>query len=131
MSLIQWKSEFELGVPDVDYEHRELIELINTIYSFIEDGASPEHVLDGLADIFAHISAHFALEEKIMRDAGYEAYSGHKADHEKLLDQLRDIMDSVDDDGSYDRAQLSHDLERWFSVHFKTFDAELHGHHGL
>ncbi len=128
MSLIEWKPEFELGVPDVDHEHRELIELINAIYSFIEDGASPEHVIDALGDIYAHISAHFALEEKIMREAHYGQYPDHKADHERLLDQLRDIMDDVEDDVSYDPERLSHDLEQWFTVHFRTFDAELHAH---
>lgn len=61
-----------------------------------------------------------------MRDARYDALPEHKSDHESLLDQLRDIMDKVEDDGSYDRERLSRDLERWFTEHFRTHDARLH-----
>ena len=28
MTLINWKADFEIGIAEVDYEHRELIELI-------------------------------------------------------------------------------------------------------
>ena len=39
-------------------------------------------------------------------------------------------MDRVEDDGSYDEARLSAELERWFSEHFRTHDARLHRQHG-
>lgn len=81
-----------------------------------------------LGEIYAQISAHFALEEKYMFDSRYPLREEHKADHELLLDELRDIMDLVDDDGSYDEQGLSQDLRRWFTEHFRTHDARLHQH---
>jgi hemerythrin len=126
MSLIEWKEHFSLGVPDVDYEHRQLIELINELHDAIESGGTHDEVIAGLGEIYAHISAHFALEEKIMRDMRYPAYVEHKNDHEALLDDLRDIMDRVEDDGRYDQARLGRDLEHWFTEHFRTHDAKLH-----
>lgn len=62
-----------------------------------------------------------------MRDAGYDALAAHKSEHEALLDDLRDIMDRVEDDGSYDHERLARDLDDWFTVHFRTQDARLHG----
>ena len=126
MSLIQWKDDYALGVPAVDHEHRELIDEINELHDAMRTAADYDHVVDALGKIFTLISAHFALEEKIMRDARYSAYPEHKLDHETLLDELRDIMDSVDDQGRYDEAELSQDLDRWFSDHFRTHDARLH-----
>ena len=32
MSLLQWKSEYAIGIDAVDHEHRELIDLINTLH---------------------------------------------------------------------------------------------------
>jgi hemerythrin len=130
MSLIEWRDEFSVGVASVDIEHRELIELINDLHTLMGEGATEDQVSASLGEIFAQISAHFALEEKYMRDSGYEAYASHKDDHESLLDELRDIMDRVEDDGSYDEARLSHELGNWFSEHFRTHDARLHRHHG-
>ncbi len=130
MSLITWKEEFSVGVAEVDFEHRELIELINSLHESAGSGAGRTAVIEALGEIYAQIASHFALEEKMMRVSRYPAYPEHKADHETLLDELRDIMDEVEDDGEYDEAQLSTDLERWFSDHFRTHDAKLHrGHH--
>lgn len=126
MSHIEWKKEYSVGVAAVDHEHRELIEQINELYQLTQTGADHDRVVVALGEIYAQIAAHFALEEKMMRDARYGAMPEHKSDHESLLDQLRDIMDKVEDDGSYDRERLSRDLERWFTEHFRTHDARLH-----
>ena len=129
MSPITWKEEFSVGVAEVDFEHRELIELINSLHSSARPGAGRDVVIESLGEIFAQIASHFALEEKMMRASLYPALLEHKQDHETLLDELRDIMDEVEDDGQYDEAQLSTDLERWFGDHFKTHDAKLHQEH--
>ena len=128
MSLSEWRDEFSVGVASVDLEHRELIELINDLHTVMGKGASQEQVTTTLGEIYAQISAHFALEEKLMRDTGYESYPAHKNDHESLLDELRDIMDRVEDDGSFDEERLSGELDAWFTEHFKSHDAKLHQH---
>ena len=129
MSLIEWKDEFSVGVPDVDHEHRELIALINDLHEAVSKGDSDYTIMDFLGEIYAHVAAHFALEEKIMRERKYDRYAEHKADHEALLDELRDIMDEVEDEGHYDEARLSRKLEAWFTDHFRTHDAKLHRLH--
>lgn len=126
MILIEWKDEYSVGVPAIDHEHRELIDLINWLNEIAHRGANYDKVRSALGEIYTQISAHFALEEKIMRDARYGHYASHKDDHENLLDELRDIMDQVDRDGRYEEERLSRQLEQWFSVHFSTHDARLH-----
>ena len=127
MTLIEWQSSFSIGVADIDAEHRDLIELVNWLGVLAAAGGSSEKVVETLGEIYAQIAAHFALEEQLMRTAGYDEFAGHKADHEALLDELRDIMDQVDDDGRYDSDRLSRRMQRWFAVHFSTHDARLHG----
>jgi len=129
MSLINWKEEFSVGVAEVDFEHKELIELINSLHESARSGAGREAVIEVLGEIYAQIASHFALEEKMMRFTRYPSLLEHKEDHETLLDDLRDIMDEAEDDGTYDEAQLSTDLERWFGDHFRTHDAKLHREH--
>ena len=130
MSLITWKDEFSVGVAAVDLEHRELIELINGLDADMQEDATQSTVVESLGEIYARIASHFALEEKIMREAHYDGFAVHKQDHELLLDELLDVIDSVDDAGRYDRTGLSRDLDRWFSDHFRTHDAKLHERFG-
>ena len=126
MSLLQWRDEFSVGIAEVDHEHRELIELIGKLQQDLQTGNNTQKIMLSLGEIYAQISSHFALEEKMMRNTRYQAYPEHKEDHETLLDDLRDIMDDVEDDGILDEVQLSDDLNRWFSDHFRTHDAKLH-----
>ena len=84
-------------------------------------------VAAGLGEVYADIAAHFALEERMMREAAYPEYGPHKNDHELLLDQLADIIDAVEGTSNYDQQVLSSALDRWFSKHFRSYDARLHG----
>ena len=127
MAPIEWKDSFSVGVPAVDHEHRELIEMLARLQQELLSGAPAEEVEQALGELMRGISAHFALEEKFMRDKGYDQFAEHKADHEKLLDELRDLMEGERPDSS---EALSQTLGDWFAVHFRTHDARLHSRLG-
>ena len=136
MALIEWKEEFRIGVPSVDYEHQELIALLNELYAGLglESGGSFDRTTVGefLGEVYARISAHFALEERVMREQNYVLYEQHKADHEELLDSIRDIMDDAELESAEPQAEpmgpddLGKRLDDWFSEHFRNHDARLH-----
>jgi hemerythrin len=90
------------------------------------ESSEPAVIEAGLEDIYAGIAAHFALEERHMREAGYGEYAGHKEQHEELLDQIRDMMDVFAEDPDAGRSMLQKRLADWFGRHFATFDARLH-----
>ena len=132
MALIEWREEFRVGVPEVDHEHEELIRVINELYAVTRQSNERESVIDFLGEIYARISAHFALEEKVMQERHYDQYSEHKADHERLLDGIREIMDDFEL-GAYGRdygSALTDHLRTWFTEHFRTHDARLHQYIG-
>ncbi len=126
MSLIEWDEKFSVGVAAVDHEHRELIGLVNETYDRLQRPDAGITVPDFLGEIYARISAHFALEENIMRTRRYAHYAEHKADHERLLDEIRDIMDDYEDGRVFDTGKFAQRLGTWFTGHFRTHDARLH-----
>ena len=126
MSVLQWRSEFGVGIEIVDHDHRELIGRIRDRQQALATCADPKKMVAILDQIYTEIADHFALEEKLMEQMRYAAFADHKEDHETLLDDLREIMVGVGDDGELDEVQLTDDLDRWFSDHFRTHDAKLH-----
>ncbi len=124
MALLQWKDQYAIGIDAVDHEHRELIDLINRIHDRWAATGSRDLIEAFLGDLYAGISAHFALEERFMRERRYDGLAAHKDDHERLLDELRDIMEAAERDGL--DATLAARLDAWFSPHFETHDARLH-----
>jgi hemerythrin len=128
MPLIDWSDDFETGIGSLDFEHREMIALLNQLAENISSESSRGEVLDFLGEVYAKISAHFALEERVMREHRYAGYQAHKDDHERLLDELREIMELNETaPEAAVRETLSEQLGSWFMVHFHEQDARLHG----
>ncbi|MFV0281930.1 MAG: bacteriohemerythrin [Rhodoblastus sp.] len=124
--LIEWKDKYKTGIVEVDHEHQELIALINTLNDEMQSAGKSD--VEGIfGDLLAAISSHFALEERAMREARFPELNAHKEDHERLLDDLRDIMDSeIASDSKARTDAMGVTLDTWFGVHFATFDARLH-----
>ncbi|HUS54416.1 MAG TPA: hemerythrin family protein [Thermohalobaculum sp.] len=130
MAPLEWKDSYSVGVPAVDHEHQELIGLVNQLQRALASQQPEDAVADIFGDLFRAISAHFALEERFMREHGYDQTTQHKADHERLLDELRDIMDDYRDCEDHSGENLIASIEAWFANHFKTHDARLHSRLG-
>ncbi|MCF3593399.1 hemerythrin family protein [Rhodobacteraceae bacterium LMO-12] len=126
MAPIEWKPEYSVGNPAVDHEHQELIGLVNQTASAILDHHPQVDIEGSFGDLLRAISAHFALEEQQMKAYGYDQRIQHKEDHERLLDDLRDIMDGDNASPDQTAARLATTLEAWFANHFKTHDSRLH-----
>ncbi len=127
MALIEWREEFCTGIAGVDYEHQKLIREINSIYVQVDDKADKEDVIDSLGDIYGSISAHFALEEQMMERHNYDHFKEHQADHERLLDDIRDITIEFENADELDAEKFTQKLNDWFQMHFATHDSRLHG----
>ena len=59
-----------------------------------------------------------------MREERYDRLGPHKQDHERLLDDLRDIMDAFEQSEEVDAVELATRLDTWFTRHFRTHDGQ-------
>jgi hemerythrin len=126
MTLLSWKEEYSVGIGAIDCEHKELIDRINRLHQACDAADAHMAVPAFFGDLLAAISAHFALEEKFMRDLAYDGLGLHKEEHERLLDELREMMDTFEWSEEMDTLELARCLDPWFTRHFRTYDAELH-----
>ncbi|MGB1883192.1 MAG: bacteriohemerythrin [Gammaproteobacteria bacterium] len=125
--LIEWMDEFELGIDEVDADHRALIELINGLTDALNTDSGDDDIKHLLTEIHTRIGDHFGEEERIMRETGYAAYDAHKADHERLLGDILNMIDDYREVYALAPDLLGIRIENWFMVHFRTHDARLHG----
>jgi len=126
MGLLQWENRYSVGIEAVDHEHRELVDLINRLHEKATVQGSKVAVLGFFGDLYKAISAHFALEERFMREKRYDQLPQHKSDHERLLDEIRDIMEDYEVNDVFDEKTLAQRIDAWFSRHFESHDARLH-----
>ncbi len=127
MAQIEWRDGFSLGIATIDAEHRQLIAEINQLYDQFVLPMDALTIEALLAELQADISAHFALEELLMEQAGYAEFEAHRQDHHRLLDQIHDMIFHFEEDPHEGRELLKSTLSDWFGEHFTSFDARLHG----
>jgi hemerythrin-like metal-binding protein len=124
MSLSGLKDKLHTGIDSLDYEHRKLVEVMEEICDSYDRAESS--VSDLFGTLYAEASAHFALEESIMREAKYAFYDAHKADHEQLLDRIRFMMEAYEDGLCKDcDTSLRDCLEAWLAGHVANADTGL------
>jgi hemerythrin len=131
MTLLSWNDEYSVGIEAIDCEHKELIDRINGLHQAFDAADARKAVPAFFGDLLVAISAHFALEEMFMRDRAYDGLGPHKEEHERLLDELREMMDTFEWSEEVDTLELARRLDPWFTRHFRTHDAELHDAIGM
>ena len=125
MRLLDWKEDFSTGVASADADHRELIDTINRLYAEFGDPDHPRDAASLIADVLTAVAIHFAEEEDLMRSRAYLGFERHKEDHDRLLDDLHDMMEAFAGADEPDSVELSLRLEPWFTRHFNSYDAAM------
>jgi len=126
MSLSSLKDGLQTGIGSLDYEHRELVGLMEALCDSFDRDEPAQSVSEGFGALYAGASAHFALEERLMRENKYAGYDDHKADHERLLDQIRFMTEAYEKGMCADCGTTLRDcLEGWLADHVEGADAAL------
>jgi hemerythrin len=128
MPLVVWKDEFSIGVPMFDDEHRDLLDIINTLYDQAASGASTADLAATCDRLIAHTVSHFDHEEA--RFEGYPRAEEHRRMHTKLKERVVAFRRNLTSGGAVDGTKLITD---WLAHHItgedKTFGTWVNGIH--
>jgi hemerythrin-like metal-binding protein len=123
---IVWSDDFLIGIEELDYEHRGLVEDINKLHRDLLEDVDIDRIEDTLGSIHARIQAHFALEERVIVSHEYPHYPEHKAEHERLLDEYTERMTKFERDPNLgDREAIQGVLCQWIVDHILTSDKKM------
>ena len=92
-----WLEAYECGEPTIDREHRELFELGNAlIAASIAKDANRDSIKSALDQLLAHVVQHFADEEALLAQHGYEHLASHKQAHARVLARAGELKASAE-----------------------------------
>lgn len=125
-SPLRWNDSFLIGIDELDYEHKALIDDINELHEKLARLDEKLEIERCLGEIFARMQAHFALEEHVMKERGYEFFDEHKREHDALLDTYTEHMvqflNDTDISGS---APIEDSLKYWILDHILVSDKKM------
>jgi hemerythrin-like metal-binding protein len=90
--MITWSRSYSVGVSQMDKEHQRLIDIINNLYASMRSGRSKDAIGTIVDELVDYTKTHFAHEERLMQESGYEGYGDQKRAHEALVAQVVDIQ---------------------------------------
>lgn len=126
-----WNKRLELGAPEMDREHKILIEKINILVTTLEQQYVREDkpaLLRAFQDLANFTVEHFTDEENFMESCGYPQLSSHKKIHKHLLDQVAAFGEEIKL-GKVDDVKLVSFLQNWLISHIMGVDMKYAEHY--
>jgi hemerythrin len=117
---------FEIGIAEIDAQHRRLFDLLNQLRSWSGKGYEYAATIDTLNELADYTHTHFAVEESLMRMLRYPGITAHIAEHERLKKMLEEYRHSILKEGS--RVELSDFIQSWLIDHISKVDREYVDH---
>jgi hemerythrin-like metal-binding protein len=122
-TIAEWSDELALGIPEIDGQHKELLKIINELWSAIVANRN-EDVLDGvLGELESYTRAHFTAEEVLMRVEKYPRFETHKQLHHAFIDKIAATRAEVSK-GKQIELDLLHYLTDWLVKHILGADRD-------
>jgi hemerythrin len=91
MPNLEWIESFELKVPEIDGDHRTMLDLMRAAQDAAATGDRPrcEHFMDRL---LAFSIGHFAREEAFLESWGYPEVETHAKYHGELVERAKAVF---------------------------------------
>lgn len=118
--------EVEIGIPDIDAEHRQLISHYNALIQALNEGNDVTAFGLSFYSLVMRVRQHFASEEQLMQDIGYPQIARHRGEHQKLLATANDFLNSVlTRYEKYDCSAVAKYFKYWLLDHVMHHDRAL------
>ena len=125
MPLFLWKKSYEVGIAEIDVQHRRLVGFINELSDamMVKQGhRAVPHVLEELID---YIQLHFTSEEGLMQEMNYPALDEHCQEHLEMTKQILEFKARYSRDHDLSPSELLAFLCEWLKDHILASDKEL------
>src|SRR5512138_951317 len=118
----------QLPIAFMNADHAQEVRLVNAVEAALDAHRRGEGtlaaVIETLSLLAVHTREHFLREETAMREAGFPAYPVHKAEHDRVLEEMDAEARAFRErgDGARLSRYLAEVLPAWFTGHVRTMD---------
>lgn len=122
MAFVEWKESYSVGMPDIDQQHRILIEIINRLHDAMRTGSAHANIVRVVDELLEYTSVHFNYEERMIAAAGYPGTAEHARKHRAMVAQVEAFADRVRTARASTPLRLMEFLNGWLTQHILSTD---------
>ena len=125
---VAWSEDFSVGNEQIDTDHKQFIDAINSLYLAIDEGGDFVAIEGVLCQIAELSTTHFAREERLMDQTNFSLRNKHAAEHSRFLGTLDEIVLSFENRELAMVRTMADSLRDTFLFHVMNFDLLLKKH---
>lgn len=126
-----WDRQFETGIPEIDLQHRNLVQLINLLGQILAAETDAEAFVKSLFGVFdeltEYVDYHFKCEEELMgRVCHIEAHEEvHKHAHAEFVSKISEARIAANENPAEVTASTLTYLSKWLMTHIVGTDMRM------
>jgi hemerythrin len=122
--FFKWSPAYSVNIKTIDNQHLELVNILNRLFVAVAKREG-DKVIAGILDaLISYTQTHFALEERLLRQAQYKDLEAHMEEHKKLLAQLDHLCKKhlIEEKAIY--FEMLSFLKTWLKEHIQGVDTK-------
>lgn len=126
-----WKDKYEIGVPEVDDQHRELFARVGSFLNTLRSDSPWEEKVNKVNETVAfmkdYVVTHFQDEEAYQEKIGYPGLDHHKKIHEGMVAYVAEVSAQYEQQGFKEihMQQFAGRLVTWLVNHVVAEDQKI------
>jgi hemerythrin-like metal-binding protein/PAS domain S-box-containing protein len=125
--IFVWNSKYQVGIAQVDRQHKKLVTLINTLGHRVAVDTDPAASMEVFDDLASYANYHFRTEENLMQECRVdgEFAAAHKASHSSFISEVARARSTAQDDPLQVLTKTLGFLSRWLIFHILGTDMRM------
>lgn len=127
--MIEWKEAYNLGIEEIDQQHKKLFEIMNRIFNALKEDYAmdkKQQALEILHELIDYTHYHFTAEEQYMQEIAYPYFHDHKLEHEEFIARINEFhIDEVKVHQNQQLQELFRYMIGWITNHILKSDLTI------
>lgn len=122
MKNVKWIEDYEVGISEIDDQHKMLFDIINEVIDFKNGDHLKEDLFEVIKKLLDYAQFHFQTEEDYMKETGYPDLEAHKEQHKVFSEKI--VMFDIEAQFTDELivSDLLTYLVKWFLNHIMKID---------
>ena len=125
-NIVIWGENYATGIPLIDDQHRELVNLTNNLYRACLTGTAAVDTAfkEAMSRMVVYVRFHFTAELELLKKLDYPKFDEHKLQHDTLI---RDILAAANEyklGKLFIPHQFARTLRDWVFGHIAIYDKQ-------
>lgn len=120
--LIPWSDVYNLGVEEIDTQHKKMIGIINKLYFAMQAATEKDELKTILKELVDYADYHFTTEEQHFKEFNYDDTVEHMKAHEAYRAKISKFSEDYYNNAIMLPFELMDFLGEWWTKHILGVD---------